>query len=76
MSSIKILAEAAQAKRASAQAHIAESEKLLAHAEEKQALADADNAEAEKIEDDIRLLENGGGEPKPRVFAGKGAKAA
>ena len=76
MSSIKILTEAAQAMRTSARAHIEESEKLLAQAEEKQALADADNAEAERIEADIRLLESGSSEPKPRVFAGKGAKAA
>lgn len=75
MSSIKILTEAAAAKRESARGHIETSEQLLAQAEEAQALADADNAEAEAIEADIALIKNGGAAPKPRVFAGKGAQA-
>lgn len=76
MSSIKLLTEAAATKRESARRHVEESEKLLAQAEQAQALADADTAEAEAIEADVELLKNRGAEPKPRVFAGKGAKAA
>lgn len=75
MSSIKILTEAAQAKRETARNHVEESEKLLAQAEQEQALADALNTEAEAIEADIALIKNGGAAPKPRVFAGKGAQA-
>lgn len=75
MSSIQILADAAAAKRESARQHIEESNKLIEQAEAAQALADADAAEAEAIEADIELIKNGGAEPKPRVFAGKGVKA-
>lgn len=75
MSSINILSEHAQAKREAARAHVEESEKLLAQAEQQQALADTLTAEAEAIEADIALIKNGGAAPKPRVFAGKGAGA-
>lgn len=75
MSSIKILTEAVQAKREAARNHVEESEKLLAQAEEQQALANTLTAEAEAIETDIGLIKNGGAAPKPRVFAGKGAGA-
>lgn len=75
MSSIAILTEAAKAKRELAQQHTDAAERLLTEAESEQALASLANEEADKIEADIKLLENGGAEPKPRVFAGKGAKA-
>ena len=75
MSSIAILTEAAKAKRELAQQHADAAEQLLSQAESEQALANLASEEADKIDADIKLLENGGSEPKPRVFAGKGAKA-